>query len=158
LSNLCFECRKLGHFKDECPRLKKRDEKEMTDKDKHTRKIPWKGDKRKKKAPKASWSDSSDNESKRSNPDIDKEVNLSLMANSSEDETCLDELSSDELKDILQETFFKYKSGRKELKYCKNENIHQAARIFLLIEELEETTGSSNVEEVGLCSDGQVKI
>ena len=42
-SKVCYECRKPGHFKDECPNLKKKEEKEKTKK-----KPFWKGDKKKK--------------------------------------------------------------------------------------------------------------
>ena len=86
---MCYECRKQGHFKDECPNLKK-EENEKTKK-----KPTWKGDK-KKKAFKATWNDSSeseDNEEEREG--ASEEVNMCLMAKSSEGEVSLDDISNE---------------------------------------------------------------
>ena len=85
-SKVCFECRKPGHFKEDCPRLKKKyEDKDSEEKEKLKKKSAWKDDKKKKKKTlKATWSDSSDDEK---NEDTeDEEVNLCLMANSSEGE------------------------------------------------------------------------
>ena len=47
-SKVCYECRKAGHFNDECPTLKEESKKMV-------KKLAWKGDK-KKKAFMATWS------------------------------------------------------------------------------------------------------
>ena len=59
------------------------------------RKPTWKGDK-KKKAFKATWSDSSEGENNREEGDkVSEEVNLCLMANSSEGEVSIDDISNE---------------------------------------------------------------
>ena len=61
---------------------KKYKDKDLEEKENLKKKSTWKGDKKKKKKKKATWSDSSDDEK---NEHIkDEEVNLCLMANSSE--------------------------------------------------------------------------
>ena len=94
-SKLCFECKKPGHFKADCSRLKKKYAgKDSEEKEKLKKKSAWKDDK-KKKALKATRSDSSDGEK---NKDIeDEEVNLCLMANSSEGEYDISDTSLEEL-------------------------------------------------------------
>ena len=141
-SKVCFECRKPGHFKEDCPRLKKKyEDKDSEEKEKLKKKSAWKDDKKKKKkkkkALKATWSDSSDDEK---NEDIeDEEVNLCLMANSSEGEYDISDTSPEELQEALEEVFMKLKNTRKELKKVKNENLQQLAKISCLTEELEIT-------------------
>ena len=59
-SKVCFECRKPGHFKEDCPRLKKKyEDKDSEEKENLKKKFVWKDDKKKKKkkALKATWSD-----------------------------------------------------------------------------------------------------
>ena len=87
ISKVYFVCRKLGHFKEDCPRLKKKyEDNDSEEKEKLKKKSAWKDDKKKKKkkALTPTWSNSSNDEK---NKDIeDEEVNLCLMANSSEGE------------------------------------------------------------------------
>ena len=140
-SKVFFECRKPGHFKEDCPRLKKKyEDKDSEEKEKLKKKSTWKDDKKKKKkkkALKATWSDSSDDEK---NEDIeDEEVNLCLMANSSEGEYDISDTSPEELQEALEEVFMKLKSTKKDLKKVKNENLQQLAKISCLTEELEIT-------------------
>ncbi|GAV56542.1 LOW QUALITY PROTEIN: zf-CCHC domain-containing protein/UBN2 domain-containing protein, partial [Cephalotus follicularis] len=84
---ICYECNKLGHYKSDCPKLKKNKE--------HSKK---------KKAMMATWSDS-DNSS--SDEECDGEVaNITIMAIENEDENEVQlstYLSYDELKDIYDE-------------------------------------------------------
>ena len=61
---VCFECRKSGHFKEDCPWLKKQyKDKDSQEKEKLKKKSAWKDNKKKKKKKKkATWSDSSNDE------------------------------------------------------------------------------------------------
>ena len=136
-SKVCFECRKPGHFKEDCPRLKKKyEDKDSKEKEKLKRKSAWKDDKKKKKkkkkkkALKATWSDSSDDQK---NEDIkDEEVNLCLMANSRKGEHDISDTSPKDLQEAIEEVFMKLKSTRKELNKVKNENLWQLVKIFML--------------------------
>ena len=131
-SKVCYECRKPGHFKDECPNLKKKEENE-----KMKKKSTWKGDK-KKKAFKATWSDSSEGEDNdEEGGEGDQEVNLCLMAKSSEGEVSIDDITNEELSDALSDLLCTYRITRRELKRSRQENLKLVEQISLLTERLE---------------------
>ena len=103
----CYECRKSGHIKPDCPTLK------------------WKTKKSKKKAMMATWDDSDSSDS--DNDSSDKEVaNLCLMANESEvpssPSSYNDELQDafDELMDEFEKLGVKHQKLKKELISCNN--------------------------------------
>ena len=112
MSKVCFECRKSGHFKEDCPWLKKQyKDKDSQEKEKLKKESTWKDNKKKKKKKKATWSDSSNDEK---NEGIkDKEENLCLMANSSEGEYDISDTSLVDIQEALEEVFMKLKSTRK---------------------------------------------
>ena len=133
-SKVCYECRKPGHFKDECPNLRKKEENE-----KMKKKPTWRGDK-KKKAFKATWSDSSEGEDNEEGGEASEEVNLCLMANSSEGEVSVDDISNDELSDALADLLCTYRVTRRELKRSRQENLQLVEQISLLVGRLEEAS------------------
>ena len=92
-SKVCYECKKPGHFKDECPNLKEENEKMKN-------KPTWKEDK-KKKVFKATWSDSSESEDNKEGGEASEVVNLCLMAKSSDGEVSIHDISNEELSDAL---------------------------------------------------------
>ncbi|MQL73954.1 hypothetical protein Taro_006313 [Colocasia esculenta] len=70
---ICYECKKPGHIKAECPKLKK---------DGHKKKDNFRRFKKyKKKAMAASWENSSDSDSESSSSSDKEEANLAFMAN-----------------------------------------------------------------------------
>ena len=133
-SKVCYECRKPGHFKDECPNLKKKEENE-----KMKKKPMWRGDK-KKKAFKATWSDSSEGEDNEEGEEAREEVNLCLMAKSSEGEVSVDDISNEELSDALADLLYTYRITRKELKKSRQENLQLVEQNSLLAERLEKAS------------------
>ena len=134
-SKVFYECRKPGHFKDECPNLKKKKENE-----KMKKKPTWKGDK-KKKAFKATWSDSSEGEDNdEEGGEGGEEVNLCLMAKSSEGEVSIDDISNEELSDALADLSCTYRITRRELKRSRKENLKLVEQISFLTERLEEAS------------------
>ena len=137
---MCYECRKPGHFKDECPNLKKKDENKKM-KNKPTKK----GDK-KKKAFKATWSDSIEGEDNEEGGEASKEVNLSLMAKSSKGEVSLNDISNEELRDALADLLCTYRITRTELRKSKQENLKLVEMIYILTERLEKAS-SLPIEE-----------
>ena len=107
-SKVCYECRKPGHFKDECPNLKKKEENK-----KMKKKPTWRGDK-KKKAFKATWSDSSEGEdNEEEGGEASEEVNLCLMAKYSEGEVSVDDISNEELCNALADLLYTYRVTRR---------------------------------------------
>ena len=145
MSKVCFECRKPGHFKEDCSKLKKKYEEDSKEKEKLKKKSAWmdakkkkkkKKKNKKKKTQKATWSDSSDNQKSEQGTE-DEEVNLCLFANSSEGEYDISDALPEDLQEVLEEIFMKFKSIRKELKKVKNENLHQLVKILCLTEDLE---------------------
>ena len=140
-SKVCYECRKPGHFKDECPNLKKKEENERMKK-----KPTWKGDK-KKKAFKATWSDSSEDEDNEEGGEASEEVNLCLMANSSEGEVGIDDISNEELSDALADLLCTHRITRRELKRSRQENLQLVEQICLLNEKLEKALSLLPKEE-----------
>ena len=133
-SKVFYECRKPGHFKDECPNLKKKEENK-----KMKKKPTWKGDK-KKKAFKATWSDSSEGEDNDEGGEGGEEVNLCLMAKSSEGEVSIADISNEELSDALSDLLCTYRITRRELKRSRQENLKLVEQISLLTERLEEAS------------------
>ncbi|MQL84387.1 hypothetical protein Taro_016882 [Colocasia esculenta] len=73
---ICYECKKLGHIKAECPRIKK-PEFRKKESSKKFRKY-------KKKAMAAAWENSSDLDSESSSCSDEEEANLAFMANTEE--------------------------------------------------------------------------
>ena len=134
-SKVCYECKKPGHFKDECPNLKKKEEKEKTKK-----KPTWKGDKNK-KAFKATWSDSSESEdNEEEGEEATEEVNLCLMEKSSEGEVSLDDISNEKLSDALADLLCTYRITRRELRRGRQENLQLVEQISLLTQKLEKSS------------------
>ncbi|MQL73494.1 hypothetical protein Taro_005849 [Colocasia esculenta] len=70
---ICYECKKPGHIKADCPMLKKNDHKKKDSSKKFRR--------YKKKAMVAAWENSSDSNSESSSSSDGEEANLALMAN-----------------------------------------------------------------------------
>ena len=133
-SKVSYECRKLGHFKNGCPNLKKEEKEKMK------KKLTWKGDK-KKKAFKATWSDSSESEDNEEEGEgASKEVNLCLMAKSIEGEVSLDDISNEELSDALADLLSTYRITIKELKRGRQENLQLFGKVSLLSERLEKAS------------------
>ena len=102
----------IRHFKEDCPRLKKKyKDKDSKEKEKLKKKSTWKDEKKKKKKKKkvlkATWSDSSDDEK---NEGIkDEEVNLCLIPNSSKGEYDISDTSTEDLQEALEDVFMKLK-------------------------------------------------
>ncbi|MQM21382.1 hypothetical protein Taro_054422, partial [Colocasia esculenta] len=70
---ICYECKKPGHIKADCPMLKKND---------HKKKDNFRNFKKyKKKAMVAAWENSSDSDNESSSSSDGEEANLALMAN-----------------------------------------------------------------------------
>ncbi|GAV80020.1 zf-CCHC domain-containing protein, partial [Cephalotus follicularis] len=103
----CFECKKPGHFKNECPYLKKKErfnKEHLKKKNEHSKK---------KKAMVATWDDSDHSSSEEEESD-DEVVNLALMA--MEEDTSGDESESevnftfDELQNAYEKLYIEYEN------------------------------------------------
>ncbi|GAV59551.1 zf-CCHC domain-containing protein/UBN2 domain-containing protein, partial [Cephalotus follicularis] len=100
---ICFECNKLGHYKSDCPPLKKKDLL-----------------KKKKKAMIATWDDSDESSS---DEDSNEEVaQIALMALEEEEEQESDEVTYDELVLIVEKYSSMIASLKKKVKSLVNEN------------------------------------
>ncbi|MQM11701.1 hypothetical protein Taro_044609 [Colocasia esculenta] len=115
---ICYECKKPGHIKAECPKLKKTEFKKK-DKSKKFKRY-------KKKAMEAAWNNESDSDSESSSNDEEEEkANLAFMANTDENVTSdssftsCNESDSDSLEDAFNELYSKYKDVCKLLKTSK---------------------------------------
>ncbi|MQM21658.1 hypothetical protein Taro_054702 [Colocasia esculenta] len=73
---ICYECKKPGHIKAECPKFKKPEFRKKESSKKFKR--------YKKKAMAAAWSNSSDSDSESSSSSEEEEANLAFMANTDE--------------------------------------------------------------------------
>ncbi|GAV85628.1 zf-CCHC domain-containing protein/UBN2 domain-containing protein, partial [Cephalotus follicularis] len=103
----CFECKKPGHFKNECPYLKKKErfnKEHFKKKNEHSKK---------KKAMVATWDDS-DSSSSEEEESVEEVVNLALMA--MEEDTSGDESESevnftfDELQTAYEKLYIEYEN------------------------------------------------
>ncbi|GAV59566.1 LOW QUALITY PROTEIN: zf-CCHC domain-containing protein/UBN2 domain-containing protein, partial [Cephalotus follicularis] len=103
LEIICFECNKSGHYKSDCPRLKKKDLL-----------------KKKKKAMIATWDDSNESNS---DEDSNEEVaQIALMALEEEEEEESDEVTYDELVLVVEKYSSMIVSLKKKVKALVNEN------------------------------------
>ncbi|GAV57824.1 zf-CCHC domain-containing protein/UBN2 domain-containing protein, partial [Cephalotus follicularis] len=103
----CYECKKPGHFKNECPNLKKKErfnQEQFKKKNEHSKK---------KKAMVATWDDSDSSSSKEEESD-EEVVNLALMAleeDTSEDESENEvNFTFDELQNAYENLFNEYEN------------------------------------------------
>ncbi|GAV91925.1 zf-CCHC domain-containing protein [Cephalotus follicularis] len=129
----CYECKKTGHFKNECPNLKKKEKfnkEQFKKKNDHSKK---------KKAMVATWDDSDPSSAEEEESD-EEVVNLALMAMeeyASEDESDTEvQFSFDELQNAYEKLYVEYEnvclknkslkknamSMSKELEILKSEN------------------------------------
>ncbi|GAV83541.1 zf-CCHC domain-containing protein/UBN2 domain-containing protein [Cephalotus follicularis] len=103
----CYECKKPGHFKNECPNLKK---KEKFNKEQFKKKNE---QSKKKKAMVATWDDSDPSSSEEEESD-EEVVNLALMAvkeDASEDESDNEvQFSFDELQNAYEKLYVEYEN------------------------------------------------
>ncbi|GAV91095.1 zf-CCHC domain-containing protein/UBN2 domain-containing protein [Cephalotus follicularis] len=128
----CYECKKPGHFKNECPNLKKKEQ--FKKRNEYVKK---------KKAIVATWSDS---DSSISEEESDEEVaNIAFMAIEDEEEDEV-KFSFDELQDAYENLFLEYKdmclknkslkknatSMSKEIEILKNESSYHKNEIDIL--------------------------
>nr|KYP46558.1 Copia protein [Cajanus cajan] len=114
---LCYECKKLGHYKMECPELEKEKEKEKK------KFVPFK----KKKAMMATWEDPDTTSSEE-----DKEANIYLMADAdSSSESDNEEVTESDLK-ILEHAYNQLLSDLAKISTAYKE---QKKRILELLEE-----------------------
>ncbi|MQL76149.1 hypothetical protein Taro_008538 [Colocasia esculenta] len=119
---ICYECKKPGHIKADCPMIKKNDHKKKDSSKKFRR--------YKKKAMAAAWENSSDSDSESSSSSDEEEANLALMANieekvtsdSSFDSCNNSDSDSDNLESAFNELYDKYKEVSKLLKISKKNN------------------------------------
>ena len=142
-SKVFYECRKPGHFKDECPKLKKEENEKMKNNS------TWKGDKMK-KAFKATVSDSSESEDNKEGGEAREEVNLCLMAKSSNGEVSIHDISNEELSDALANLLCTYKITRRELRKGRLENKQLVEKISLLTKRLENASSSPTEVNEGI--------
>ena len=142
-SKVFYECRKPGHFKDECPNLKKEENEKMKNNS------TWKGDKMK-KAFKATVSDSSESEDNKEGGEASEEVNLCLMAKSSNGEVSIHDISNEELSDALANLLCTYRITRRELRKGRLENKQLVEKISLLTKRLENASSSPTEVNEGI--------
>ncbi|GAV58190.1 zf-CCHC domain-containing protein/UBN2 domain-containing protein [Cephalotus follicularis] len=112
----CYECKNLGHFKNECPNLKK---KEKYNKEPFKEKNE---ESRKKKAMVATWDDSDPSSSEESESD-EEVVNLALMAHEeTESDSMEEDASEDESDNEVQFSFDELQNAYEKL-YVEYENV-----------------------------------
>ena len=102
----------------------------------------------KKKAFKATWSDSSEGEDNRGEgEEASEEVNLCLMTKSSEGEVSIDDVSNEELSNALADLLCTFRITRRELRKSKQENLKLVETISFLNERLEKASSSPIKED-----------
>jgi hypothetical protein len=133
----CYECKETGHYRNECPKLKK---------DSSRRESFKKNSLRTKKGLMATWDDS---ESDSSESDADEQANVAFMATTSrnssdeesESEEVFTELSRSELESCLSETLNSYqklKQKFKAIKGCLEEKFEECGKLEMTILELKD--------------------
>ncbi|MQM14856.1 hypothetical protein Taro_047792, partial [Colocasia esculenta] len=156
----CYECNQPGHYKSECPKLKKKDQAEKFDKKKGKEK---KFKKFKKKALTATWDNEerTSSESSSSESEEEEKSNLALMAgleqvNSKTSFTSCSESDSDSLEDAFNELYEKYKTVVKQIKIVKLNLLNQEKSNTFLKNETERLNKSlSEIKRTNelLCED-----
>ena len=97
---------------------------------------------------KTTWSDSSEGEDNRGErEEASEEVNLCLMAKSSEGEVSVDDISNEELSDALADFLCTFRITRRELRKSKQENLKLVETISLLTQRLEKASSSPIKED-----------
>ncbi|GAV58757.1 zf-CCHC domain-containing protein/UBN2 domain-containing protein [Cephalotus follicularis] len=112
----CYECKKPGHFKNECPNLKKKEKfnkEQFKKKNEHSKK---------KKAMVATWDDSDPLSSKESESD-EEVVNLALMAHEETESDSMEEDASEEESDNEVQFSFDELQNAYEKLYVEYENV-----------------------------------
>jgi hypothetical protein len=142
----CYECKETGHYRNECPKLKKDNPRKESFK---------KNTFRTKKGLMATWDDS---ESGSSESDSDEQANVAFMATTSrsssdeESEEVFSELSRSDLESCLSETLSSYqklKQKFKAIKGCLEAKFEECGKLEMTILKREDEIRSLTLQRDG---------